>query len=86
MTIMLLPLPERSVEDRREEPRLEPQLDTLQATIGNGESVLNEEHQLCHNKQEVGICHSPEVLLGLPLDPEQEREREREREREEGTH
>lgn len=42
MTIMLLPLPERSVEDRREEPRLEPQLDTLQATIGNGESVLNE--------------------------------------------
>lgn len=42
MTIMLLPLPERSVEDRREEPRLEPQLDTLQAAIGNGESVLNE--------------------------------------------
>ena len=80
MTIMLLPLPERSVEDRREEPRLEPQLDTLQAAIGNGESVLNEwEHQLCHNKQEVGICHSPEVLLGLPLDPEQERERERRR-------
>ena len=40
MTIMLLPLSERSVEDRREEPRLEPQLDTLQATISNGESVM----------------------------------------------
>ena len=73
MTIMLLP--ERSVEDRLEEPRLEPQLDTLQAAIGK-EGVLNEECQLCHNKQELGICHPPEeVLLGLPLDPEQERER-----------
>lgn len=45
MTIMLLP--ERSVEDRLEEPRLEPQLDILQAAISK-EDVLNEE--LCHNK------------------------------------
>ena len=68
MTIMLLP--ERSVEDRLEEPRLEPQLDTLQAA-NNKEDVLNEEYQLCHNKQELGICHPLEdVLLGLPLDPE----------------
>ena len=46
MTIMLLP--ERSVEDRLEEPRLEPQLDILQAAISK-EDVLNEE--LCHNKR-----------------------------------
>ena len=26
------------------------------------------------NEQELGICHPPEDVLGLPLDPEQERE------------
>lgn len=28
------------------------------------------------NEQELGICHPPEDVLGLPLDPEQERKRD----------
>lgn len=61
MTIMLLP--ERSVEDRLEEPRLEPQLDTLQTAISK-ESVLNEEYQLCQkNKSSEYATHQKKFFL-----------------------